>query len=311
MKKIFACLSLGLASASYAESRNLIGSSEADIKDFPASISAQFPLEGGYGSCTATIVGPQALLIASHCVSDNPNGSFTVGANKYKIACTMTDLYRRGTDHDLALCKIDHAVTGVVFENVNLNAAIVQVGDTLQLTGYGCVFPNGSGSGSGGNDGVYRIGEAKVQTLPNSTYSFDYVTIGKSALCQGDSGGPAFKYLDAQKKYRVVVSANSKGNIQDTSYLASTSTPESVNFIKTWAKNNNVLVCGVHADAPGCRPFADVTPKTPDGGSTACPASVIDTNLIAYRSCLIENTMSVSDCDKVVDSVEECRARKN
>ncbi len=310
MKKLIASVAFGFASNGFAQRATLIGGFEADIRDFPASISAQFPLQNGYGSCTATIVGPQVLLIASHCVRDNPSGSFTVGANKYKIACNMSDLYSQGTDHDIALCKIDHPVTGVVFENLNLDSSLVKVGDVLQLTGYGCINSNRNGSGSGGNDGIYRVGEAMVKSLPSS-FSYDYETLGASALCQGDSGGPSFKYLDAAKKFRVVVSANSKGNIVDTSYLASTSSEASVAFIKSWAKAKAVYICGVHQEASNCRVTSESAPKDRDKTPAVCSADIVESNVVVYKSCLGSSKATVTDCDKALDILEDCRANKN
>ncbi len=311
MKTLFAIFSFFISVSANAQHVDLIGGNEASRVDFPASVSAQFPVPGGYGACTATIVGPQALLLAAHCISDNPKGSFTLGANRYNISCSATTRYQKGTDHDLALCKIDKAVTGVTFETVNIDQNLVKVGDVVQLTGYGCITPNRNGSGSGGNDGIYRIGEATVQTLPDSKYSYDFETLGKSALCQGDSGGPAFKYLDQNKKFRVVISANSKGNIVDTSYLASTSTPASLEFFKTWSASNGVKICGVDSSATGCRSVADTVPQDPvTPTNPICDKTVTSNATSVYLACIGGTSTDVVACDRALDTLEECRASK-
>ncbi len=123
------------------------------------------------------------------------------------------------------------------------------------LTGYGCVQPGGGG----GNDGTYRIGEAKVSSIPSRDN--DIVTRGGAALCFGDSGGPAFKYLNAEKTKRVVISVNSRGDIRTTSYLPATHTAMAKKFFKDFAEKNGLKICGVHADAMGCR---DAVPPMPE-----------------------------------------------
>ncbi len=243
------------------EDKTLIGGRPADLKDWPASVYAHM----GNAACTATIVGEQVLIIASHCVSHGGSASFSIGANSYTSTCSRSPLYRRGVDHDLALCKISRKVENVTFENVNLNPDLVKLGDEILLTGYGCIQKGGGG----GNDGIYRIGEAKVTALPKP---YDYYTNGKAALCFGDSGGPAFAYLDAEKKVRVQISVNSKGDINVESLLSSTSTQASIDFIKQWSSDNSVAMCGVHADAKGCRGAVEPPkpPKPEDPKPTVC-----------------------------------------
>lgn len=219
----------------------LIAGREAPAGQFPASVYVA--MTSG-GKCSATVVGSKTLLIASHCVADSLTLTFSVLANNYSAVCTRS----RVTGHDLALCKIDKEVKGVSFENVNLDANLVRVGSEVLLTGYGCTQSNG-GRGAGGNDGIYRIGEAFVTRLPEE---FDYETNSGAALCFGDSGGSAYFYLDAEKTRRVVISTNSRGDISALSLITSTSTKASVDFMTAWSKDNVEKICGLHPDAKGC-----------------------------------------------------------
>lgn len=295
---IFLSESVSLAQSNDARP-TLIGGKPADPKDFPASVVAS--MNGAV--CTATVVGERVLLIASHCVNHNASAKFTVGANQYHSICARSPLYRNGTDHDLALCLTDRSVTGIAFESINIDQNLLKVGDTLQLTGYGCTRQGGGG----GNDGVYRIGEAKITRLPSGS-SYDIVTQGQSALCFGDSGGPAFKYLDAAKSRRVVVSANSKGNISDTSYLADTSTQASIKFINEWSSQNNVRICGVHADAAGCR--AGPAPEQ-DQRTAECRLMAQAEAFITWKNCLESASKpDVQSCDKANDLIQNCYATK-
>jgi len=237
----------------------LIGGTPANPADWPASVYARM----GNSACSATVIGEQVLMIASHCVSHGGSASFSVGANSYTSTCSRSPKYRQGIDHDIALCKISKKVEGIKYENINQDNALVKVGDTVLLTGYGCIRPGGGG----GNDGVYRIGEAKVFGLPSGN-NYDIYTKGRAALCYGDSGGSAYYYLDPAKTKRVVISTNSKGDIREESWITSTSTPASVEFIKTWSDQNSVKICGVHPDATGCRDAAEIPDQSPEPADT-------------------------------------------
>lgn len=259
IKKIVATIALFASVASchkgksQEEQPTLIGGREADPKDWPASVYARM----GNSACTATVVGERVLIIASHCVAHGGTASFSIGANAYTSTCSRSPLYRQGTDHDLALCKISTPVRGIAFENVNQDASLIQVGREILLTGYGCIHEGGGG----GNDGIFRIGEAKIIQLPSP---YDLVAQGKAALCFGDSGGAAYLYTDDAKTRRVQVTTNSKGDIRTTSYLTSTSSQASIDFLKSWSTANSVSICGVSADAVGCRDA--VTPPQPSPG---------------------------------------------
>jgi len=238
----------------------LIGGRPADPKDWQASVYASM----NNSRCSATIIGPQVLIIASHCVAHGGRASFSVGPNRYTSVCSRSPLYRRGTDHDLALCKIDKPVEGIKYEVINTDEDLIQEGKDILLTGYGCVRPGGGG----GNDGVYRIGDAKIIRRSSG---YDFVVRGQAALCFGDSGGPAFIYLDAEKTKRVQVSVNSKGDIRTTSYLTSLTTNASKEFISEWMKTNSVKICGID-QAENCR-HADnqePPPPPPPDGTVTC-----------------------------------------
>src|ERR1017187_7167549 len=94
---------------------------------------------------------------------------------------------------------------------------VLRVGDKIELFGFGCVNPGGSGW-----DGRLRHGFAEVTGFTG----FDAVSEHGSALCYGDSGGPAFMNGE-------LVSINSKGDISSTNYTARLDTEESQSFIKS------------------------------------------------------------------------------
>lgn len=220
----------------------LIGGREAAKADWPASVySSQ-----GNSRCTSTVVGKRTVLTAAHCVGNGGTLTFTdLAGKKYTSKCTHAPEYRGNSTADWALCLVTEDVS-MLAEVLNQDEDLVKVGDEVLLAGYGCIRRGGSG----GNDGKYRIGEAKVTQVPSGR-SFDIVTKGNAALCFGDSGGAAFMLLPDDK--RLLISVNSRGDIATTSYLSSVATAPFKAFVKSWSEKNGQKVCGVHDDAEGCR----------------------------------------------------------
>lgn len=245
----------------------LINGVPADTKDWPASVYAS----AGNSRCSATVVGERAVLIAGHCVSDKGRITFSAGSNQYAATCTHHPAYDGGNSTaDWTMCLIDRPVTGIAFENIGVTAKLA-VGQTVRLTGYGCIRPGGGG----GNDGIFRTANSTVRSIPSGS-SYDTVTRGGGALCFGDSGGSA--YLEGEDGSRVIFGVNSRGDIQTESYLSSTYVPTFVDWLNDWAaKNGNVRVCGMHKDAVGCRGGGSppVDRKFVVGSKAACVEGVV------------------------------------
>jgi hypothetical protein len=227
----------------------LIGARPADPADFKASFYAS----SASGACTSAMVGPRVLLTAAHCVANNGNVALARAQETWSGTCEHAPGYQTDETADWALCALDRDMPGVPYERVNTNASLVPVGAALLLTGFGCTQPGGTG----GNDGIYRIGDAVVRQLPTSG-SNDIVTKARggqtAALCFGDSGGPAFFITNRQKRRRVQAGVNSRANIRDTSYLSSTSTADATTFLRDWSTRKGLKICGIQADVAGCRP---------------------------------------------------------
>lgn len=235
----------------------LIGGRPANPADWPASVY----ISANGARCSATLIGERTLLSAAHCMKDGATVTFNVGPNRHTAKCKHHQDYASDKTADWALCLVNRVVSGVPFETVLTEQGIVKNRATMLLTGYGCTEKGGTG----GNDGVFRIGEAKVSRLPQSNH--DTVLGSGAALCFGDSGGAGYVFSGDKRR---LFGVNSRGNIATTSYLASTFTGAFASFATSWALVSNTKICGIHSDATGCRATAPKPEPTPTGSPDPC-----------------------------------------
>lgn len=218
-----------------ANEKVLINGNPVDRSKYPHVIR----IFAGGSSCTASVVGPRTILTAAHCADDGQTIQFqTVSGKKYSAKISLHPDYPK-KDVDLAL-----AVTSVdidVKPNPVRLDRFEKKGMEVDLIGYGCVKPGGGG----GNDGVLRAGKSKVAA--GQEYDLVLKTEGGAALCYGDSGGPVF-YEGKQ------IAVNSKGNIEDTSYVTRLTLEDANAFLKSFAASKGVVICGVNSDCAGGTP---------------------------------------------------------
>lgn len=207
---------------------------------------SEFPGVIWIGNCTATLVGPQMVYTAAHCVGRG-GIRFSAGQNSYSAECRTAREYHRGNSTaDFALCYVSEPVIGVpYFETINLDKSLVSVGDKVLLSGYGCQ------RWGRGIDGKYRIGESTVSRVPSGTNS-DIVTRNDATLCSGDSGGPAWEILQNGNRGKML-SVNSRSNTTNVSYLSAIGSDIGIRFTNAVLQiYTDAEICGTSRAPQNC-----------------------------------------------------------
>lgn len=237
----------------------VIGGKPVKPSDFGATLVS---LSDG-GLCTASVVGPTAVLTAAHCVGHRQAIEVVVSgaARPVRGTCdhpTGDRGYAEDGSADYAMCLLQSRLELDRYETIGLDPSKVDKAARVKLTGYGCTAQGG------GVDRVLRIGDADVTAVPGEVnIRFEaggpvlpapnyFKTRGRAALCPGDSGGATYDDEDADD--RLIIGVNSRVVFAtNESLLSATSTEFAVAFFKTWAKDNRASVCGIDKEAVRCR----------------------------------------------------------
>lgn len=205
--------------------------SEALINGAEAAFPEVVRLEaGGKKICTGTIIGPQTVVSAAHCVTGE-SPFFMYNGEKYSVRYIASAGEKEG--HDIALAVTDKEIRGAIFARFGQG---LKHGVKILLAGFGCTK-------KGGKPGAMHSGENEVIGMDEDHLLA--ASPGGSVLCEGDSGGPAF-VTDGVKRWLVGVSSLS--DISKININVRLDSPLSHAFLKTAARLHRLEICGISKD---------------------------------------------------------------
>jgi len=197
----------------------IVNGQETGDNLYPGVIGLILNTSQGQAICTSTLIDPEVLLTAGHCIYLKENGQLVfnattspnsvqiygggniIGWSAMKVANATQvvkhpnwtgDINSWGENTDLAVIKLDRKVTSLPFYGIRNNPE-EYIGETGIIVGYGVTQTNGYDSG------VRRWGNAKVLNKGTIYGKPNLLEVGNpSGTCQGDSGGPFFTTQNGQ-----------------------------------------------------------------------------------------------------------------
>lgn len=149
--------------------------------------------ERSFKFCTGTLIAPNWVLTAGHCVEGIRNSqlrrmTFEVAGTSYAWSSYKLHPTYNFPDGDVALIKLKVSVPGVT--PAALRTVVPQVGETMTIVGFG--YTGTGASGITGGAGTKRFGSVRLDGVDPFfvTWNFDSPELNNTA--PGDSGGPGF-----------------------------------------------------------------------------------------------------------------------
>lgn len=180
----------------------ILGGTTTTVGQFPNVVG----LEVGNGMCTGTLITPDWVLTAAHCIQGLSPSSVTV---RFGSVSMFSGGATRGASmlipkpgfsqsalgrYDIGLIKLAAPITDIKPVPVNLNPAKAPVGIKVTMVGFGATSVGGGGAGT-----QFMVEQTSVSCQSFGSSNTELLCFSQTngtGKCSGDSGGPSFAMID-------------------------------------------------------------------------------------------------------------------
>lgn len=270
----------------------ILGGTRTAVGDFPTTVALRI----GQGLCTGTLITPDWVMTAAHCVTPSLvgvsnqaaltasiqvmfdttsafGGGKTVGASD-SMPNPKFDVNSLGAN-DIGLIKLATPVSDRAVVHVNRVAADAPAGVLVTMVGFGV---NQAGTQNAGTE--YTLKDKATTSCAGADSSLSdakllcFSQMDGKGKCEGDSGGPSFAMV---KGVMTQVGITSFGTTQDClTYGADTRTDAEIAFVDQHIPGFQCIADG-YCDAACGKGGLPADPDCPVCTATSCGADAVCT----------------------------------
>jgi uncharacterized protein (TIGR03382 family) len=247
---------VGESPATAFAGQSIIGGSPASEGQFPTVVAVVID-QGRRGMCTGTLVGPDLVLTAAHCIDPAilRMASQDQVTSTTQIVFDGTDLqsgqfgdvvgaretipypgFNQPGDPDVGLVRLTRPITDRAPSPVNLDPAGAPIGLSVTMVGYGVTEQGGGGRN------MFLENKTSSSCAPAGVSDATFLCFSQTdgrGKCSGDSGGPSFATINDNP--HTVVGITSFGDQNCQLFGADMRTDASKDFFR---QNAPELLCG-------------------------------------------------------------------